>query len=216
MRMGDVAALRIDGPAEKAGDRRGDRGRRQSRRPDQSVKLPEAGGTKTWFAADDLKQNDPTAQSEPNITVRKLDPVLLPLELKRWADGYPQQHPDDRKVKIVVLRSVGHEENKPGRWRSTYDPAYQYDREIVVLPNIPPLWPGLGWRIGSRRWRMRSSRIRPRRGRAQAKRNHHRRPLARHSTTTGRSCRATGGRSKHTSGPRSTPLSRTARLTRWT
>ena len=41
------------------------------------VKLPEADGKQTWFAAGDPKID------QPNVTVRKLDPVLLPLELKK-------------------------------------------------------------------------------------------------------------------------------------
>src|SRR5205814_8423425 len=99
MRMGEVVALRRGGPAEKAGVNahadapvaRGDR--------IKMVKLPEPDGRQTWLTTGDDKAPDPKL-----VTVRKLDPVLLPLELRRWAD----RNSGERKLKLVVLRTVGH------------------------------------------------------------------------------------------------------------
>jgi regulator of sigma E protease len=134
MSMGEVAALRVDGPAARAGVR--------ARADDPAaagdriavVKLPEADGKQTWFAAGDVKQD------QPNVTVRKLDPVLLPLELKRWAD----RNPGSKTVKLVVLRKVELKENESVEVEMPYDDSYRYDREMVSLPNSPIPLSGLG------------------------------------------------------------------------
>jgi regulator of sigma E protease len=76
----------------------------------------------------------------PGVTVRKLDPVLLPLELKKWADG----NPVDRKFKLVILRTVGHKENDPVELELTFDDSYRDERVVVSLPNSPVPLSGLG------------------------------------------------------------------------
>jgi regulator of sigma E protease len=134
MRMGEIVALRSGGPAEVAGvvvrseapPTNGDR--------IKTVKLPEAGGRQTWFTTADLK--DPG----PNITVRRLDPLLLPLEINRWAD----RNPHERTVKIEVLRKVEHEEARSVELTLTYDPTFRHDRLSVSLPNSPLAVSGLG------------------------------------------------------------------------
>jgi len=134
MRMGEVIALRRGGPAEKAqvvtrsetppttGDRI------------KTVKFPEAGGKETWLTTGAL------ASPNATTTVRRLDPVLLPLELKAWAD----RNPDVKTVKLEVLRKVEHQENRPLEVSVDYDRAFRYDREIVSLPNSPVPLGGLG------------------------------------------------------------------------
>ncbi|HVL15533.1 MAG TPA: site-2 protease family protein, partial [Gemmata sp.] len=134
MRMGRVSALRSGGPAEAAGvvawseaqPNQGDR--------IKSVRLPEADGSQTWFTAGEVSGSQ-----------RKLDPLLLPHEVKRWADRLPPNAtPEQRTVTLEVLRKVGHEENKPVEVRVPYDPGYRFDREVILLPNSPVPLGGLG------------------------------------------------------------------------
>ena len=134
MSMGEVAALRVDGPAARAGVRA--RAEDPATAGDRIavVKLPEADGKQTWFAAGDVKDH------QPNVTVRKLDPVLLPIELRDWAD----RNPGDRTVKLVVLRKVELKENEPVEVELTYDHSYRHDREMISLPNTPMPLSGLG------------------------------------------------------------------------
>ncbi|MFO0823498.1 MAG: site-2 protease family protein [Gemmataceae bacterium] len=139
MQMGKIVALRKGGPAEKAGvlawseeqPNQGDR--------IKTVKLPEADGKQTWFAAGEVKNAD------PKITVHKLDPVLLPLELQRWFDRVEAAKLPDRTIKLEVLRREGHQENTPVELSLNYDPAYRYDRETIYLPNSPMPIGGLGF-----------------------------------------------------------------------
>jgi len=134
MSMGEVAALRVGGPGARAGvkarvDEPAAAGDRIA-----TVKLPEADGKQTWFAAGDVKVD------QPNVTVRKLDPVLLPLELRKWAERNPANH----NVKLVVLRRVELKENEPVEMEMNYDHSYQHDRELISLPNSPVPLSGLG------------------------------------------------------------------------
>ena len=77
-------------------------------------------------------------------TVRKLDPSTLPLELKKWFDRVEAAKEPDRAVRLEVLRQEGHQENTPVELTLTYDPAYRYDREMLMLPNSPMPLGGLG------------------------------------------------------------------------
>ena len=134
MRMGEVAALRVGGPAEKAGVKARTESPAAAGDEISVVKLPEADGKETWFASGDIKADN------PKVTVRKLDPVLLPLEVKRWAERNPGQ----RKVKLVVLRTVELKEKNPVELELTYDDSYGHEREVVSLPNTPEPLTGLG------------------------------------------------------------------------
>ena len=171
MRMGKIVALRKDGPAEKAGvvawseeqPNQGDR--------IKTVKLPEPDGTHTWFTAADVKAggqpfsagpfhfiafpNKTVAvpfpdgslymlPSGPTVVVRKLDPVLLPMELKKWSDRVEAAKGTNRNVGLEVLRREGHQENTPVELSLTYDPAFRYDREMLLLANSPMPLGGLG------------------------------------------------------------------------
>jgi regulator of sigma E protease len=133
MRMGRVAALREKGPAKEAGVMASPDGQPTQGDLIQTLKLPEAGGKQTWFTTGEVAP-------QTNVEIRKLDPILLPLELKKWTD----RNPTDQKVKLVVLRQVGHEENKPVELEMTYDPTYRHDREEVTLSNSPVALGGLG------------------------------------------------------------------------
>jgi len=134
MRMGEVAALRIGGPADRAGVKARTESPAAPGDRIAVVKLPEADGKQTWFAAGDVKADG------PKITLRKLDPMVLPLELKKWAE----RNPADRKLKLVVLRTVGHQDNVPVELEMTFDDSYRDEREVVSLPNTPVPLSGLG------------------------------------------------------------------------
>jgi regulator of sigma E protease len=134
MSMGEVAALRVDGPAARAGVRARVEDPAAAGDRIAVVKLPEADGKQTWFAAGDVKVDS------PKVSVRKLDPVLLSLELKKWAD----RNPDNRTVKLVVLRKVELKENESVEVEMTYDNSYRHDREMISLPNSPIPLSGLG------------------------------------------------------------------------
>jgi regulator of sigma E protease len=133
MSMGEVAALRVDGPAARAGVRARSEDPAAAGDRISVVKLPEGDGKETWFAAGDVK-------AEPNVTIHKLDPVLLPLQLRKWAD----RNPGIRTVKLVVLRKVELKENESVEVELTYDDSYRHDREMISLPNTPIPLSGLG------------------------------------------------------------------------
>jgi len=138
MKMSRVAAIRADGPA--AGKIEAvPFGEPPTTRGDQivEVSVTEPDGTTTRFI-DFVGDNKEAARAD--VTIKKLDPVLLPLELKNWAD----RKPTDLTVKVVVLRTVGHEEGKRVSLKLTYDTTFQHDRETVTLPNSPVPIAGLG------------------------------------------------------------------------
>lgn len=139
MRMGEIAAVREGGPAAQVGilahqdhpPRSGDRIRH--------IQLPEVDGTTTWLTTGDEKAPDST------VTVRKLDPLLLPYELKQWADRQLARGADaNLQVRLTVLRTVGHQEAKSVELTLRYDPTYHNDRVTISLPNSPVSLAGLG------------------------------------------------------------------------
>lgn len=134
MRMGKVVALRAGGPAEQAKMVAYSESPAVPGDTIKTVKLPEAGGKQLW-----LTTGEPKAVPA-GVEVRKLDPVLLPLELKRWAD----RNPADRTVRLEVLRVQGAQENATVELALAYDPAYRHDREVLTLPNSPLALGGLG------------------------------------------------------------------------
>src|SRR5262249_34013923 len=106
MKMAKVAAVRAGSPAEKAGVQPVPLGEPPNADADQivEVSVTEPDGTTTRYIDGDVKKEP----GQPGVTVKKLDPILLPLELKKWAD----RNPKDRNVRLVVLRTVGHEQGK--------------------------------------------------------------------------------------------------------
>ncbi len=139
MQMGEVCALRQKGPAEQAGviartegppAGAGDR--------IKTVKLVSPDGAETWYTTGDVKNEQP--KDSPKVSVQKLDPLLLPLEIKKWAE----QNSANRTVKLVVLRTVDHKENTPVDLSLAYDPTFGDDREFLAIPNSPTPLPGLG------------------------------------------------------------------------
>jgi regulator of sigma E protease len=140
MQMGKIAALRAGGPAAEAGiqavgqddgpDGRGDR--------IAAVGLVDPSGKKFWYAND---EHPPEAGSDP---VRPLDPVLLPLQLFRWAASFPNAARKDLKVDLVVLRFGDQGQPQRKLVSVKYDDSYRFERETLPLPTSPLALDGLG------------------------------------------------------------------------
>lgn len=138
MQMGKVVAIRTGGPADgkvqplptdgpaTAGDRIA------------AVGVTNADGKRVWYA----NGNRP-AEAKPEDGLKPLDPIELPLELRRWAGEFKPNQRGDLKVDVVVLREVEHTEKRIPLTLK-YDDSYRYDREAMNLPNSPLPIPGLG------------------------------------------------------------------------
>lgn len=126
MQMGEVAAIRKGGPAEKAGVAAHAQGPPLAR-GDRIVEVGVTGadGKPLRFVAG--------AKENP------LDPILLPRQLERWAAS----NPPSLKVELVVLREVEHTEKRVPITLD-YDPSFRFDREQSLLPNSPLPVSGLG------------------------------------------------------------------------
>lgn len=126
MQMGEVAAIRKGGPAEKAGVAAHAQGPPLVR-GDRIVEVGVTGadGKPLRFVAG--------AKENP------LDPLLLPRQLERWAAS----NPPSLKVELVVLREVEHTEKRVPITLD-YDPSFRFDREQSLLPNSPLPVGGLG------------------------------------------------------------------------
>jgi regulator of sigma E protease len=140
MRMGEIIATRSGSPAERAGVLARVEGGNPAR-GDRIVEVRLAGPDKkqTWFVADGKRPAD----AKPEDVVKPLDPILLPLELDRWAAGFPEADRKALKVDLVVLREDEHTDKRQALVLD-YDPSFRFDREIVSLPNSPLPVSGLG------------------------------------------------------------------------
>jgi regulator of sigma E protease len=143
MQMGKVGAVRRGGPADgkvvpvplEGSPTEGD--------TIKAVKLPPGpDGRETWFVNGTVDFAKPEFQTadRAKVDVKPLDPVRLPFEMTRWADGKPASW----NVRLVVLRKQGHKEDEPVELALTYDPSFRFDREVVSNPNSPLPVSGLG------------------------------------------------------------------------
>jgi regulator of sigma E protease len=139
MLMGEIVAVRANSPAARAGIVA-----RSEEPPVRGDKIAAVGvtlpnGKRAWFANGKRPE-----EAKPDDEQRPLDPVLLPLELTKWAAGFPE---DERKkglkVDLIVLREAGHT-TKRVSVALDYDDSYRFDREPVSLPNSPLPVSGLG------------------------------------------------------------------------
>jgi regulator of sigma E protease len=150
MRMGEVAALRKGGSAEKAGviahadgpqPTEGDRIRAVLLPPDKDGKrLWYVAGPVDWTKKEffDWAGVDPK-ELQKQVTVQPLDPLLLPRQLSDWAKDKTGKIPVD----LIVTRT-GHPTDETKHLTLEYDPSFRFDRENVYQPNSPLPVSGLG------------------------------------------------------------------------
>jgi regulator of sigma E protease len=141
MQIGKIAAVRRGSSAEKAvqavsldesPNGKGDR--------IAAVGITSAAGKRTWFA-----NGNPPPEARADDSVRPFDPILLPLQLKKWAGEFPVEKRSDLKVDLVVLRE-NEAEHKEQRKPLTldYDDSYRFDRDVLPQQNSPLAVDGLG------------------------------------------------------------------------
>jgi len=142
MRMGEITAIRRGSAADKAGivartdDNATTRGDRIV-----EMRLTGPGKKQTWFVPDPTK---PPSEPRPaDVQIKTLDPMLLPLELEKWADECQKAGEPVPKVELIVLREIEHTDKRVGVLLD-FDPSYRFDRETVALPNSPLPLSGLG------------------------------------------------------------------------
>ena len=134
MRMGPVVSVQDGSPAAKAkiqprhqaGNVEGDLIK------EIEVERPE-GGKLRWVLT-------PSAQPPEGIKERIIDPLRLPFELNQWAASVA--NPQDRKVKLTVLREKKHtaEDQLVLEW----DSSARYDQPSANFMLAPTPIPGLG------------------------------------------------------------------------
>lgn len=146
MRMGEVAALRRRGSAEAAGVVAHDEGAQPTRgdRIKAVMLPPDAAGKRVWYVAGpvDWTKKAFDTPDQKAVEVRPLDPLLLPLQLDRWAEENKGK-PDSLAVELVVLRAA-HPTDEEVRLAVNFDPSFRFDRETQSLPNSPLPVSGLG------------------------------------------------------------------------
>ncbi len=125
MKMGEVAALRIGSPAEKAGLLVGDR--------ITEVVLPLPDGKTRRLSADKTAKD-----------VEPLDPLRLAEELNRWADRWPgRTPPPSQLVKLTVLRD-GERTKAPLTLDIAWDESYRDQGAEFANRGSPTAIGGLG------------------------------------------------------------------------
>jgi regulator of sigma E protease len=125
---GQVRAVPVDGPPTAPGDQIA------------AVGVTDPAGKRVWYAS-----GPRPAEARPDDEVRPLDPVLLPLQLKKWAAEFPADRRKGLKVDLVVMRlGEGEHEAKRKPLTLDYDDSYRYERDVLLLPNSPLPADGLG------------------------------------------------------------------------
>ena len=138
MRMGAVATIRRNSPAEKADVQiRDTNGEKVNVAGDQivAVEVPEPNGTTTRFTTDSTEAQPADAKTK----VVALDPMRLPYELDWWSDRQTQ----NRTVKVTVLREVDHALQRK-TLEMVWDASYRYEFSSAMKPGTPIAINGLG------------------------------------------------------------------------
>jgi regulator of sigma E protease len=146
MQMGEIVAVRAGGPAEGKVNIHSENPTKSGDRIKAVLLPPNAKGERVWYAnsvdwsKDEFKvAGVPPEQLQKLVQVQPLDPVLLPHQLNRWADG----NPVDWNVELVLLRSA-HPTDETVRVTLKFDPEFRFHRETVQSPNSPMPLSGLG------------------------------------------------------------------------
>ncbi len=132
MRMGQVAAVRKDSPAERKGVQTPDPEKNQDGDIIRAVEVAE-GGKRIRFS---FQEKEPP---EEGVEVRELDPARLPWELKEWA----RRTSGDRQVTLIVLRKTG-QGLGTDVLKLNWDEERQFDREDPNHLQAPLSIPALG------------------------------------------------------------------------
>lgn len=134
MQMGPVVAVRRDSPAERAGVRAKD-GTSDTGDLLDAVEVPGPDGKTIRFAA------ARSAQPDPNVEERSLDPVRLPFDLRQWARA---QGAGPKKVQLILIRQVEHKERKEVRVGVDWDDSWRFDLSSPSGENSPQAIDELG------------------------------------------------------------------------
>lgn len=100
----------------------------------KAVEVVEADGRKTRWVLD--RNPAPPA----GVVEKDLDPVLLPRELKRWAE----QAAGERKVKLTVGRTIDKQADRPKDLELAWDASFQNAVELPLGIDSPLSIPELG------------------------------------------------------------------------
>ena len=139
MKMGPIAALRLNSPAAKAGLKSREIEGDEEREPGDiitAVQVLDVSGKRLRYSLDpNESRNDPT--------VELLDPLRLPLELNNWADRWSLQPNPNRTVSVTVQRFIDHRP-QPVTLDLAWDQDYREDFAALSLPGTPVPLGGLG------------------------------------------------------------------------
>jgi regulator of sigma E protease len=134
MQMGPIVAIRRGSPADKAGIR----GKESTDEVGDlivSVELPVSNGKSIRYVS--VK----SAQPDPNVEERLLDPVRLPFELRHWAD----EQPDGAKtLYLTLMRQIEHKERKEVRLEIAWDDDWRWTHSAPSGENSPQAIDELG------------------------------------------------------------------------
>jgi regulator of sigma E protease len=141
MKMGKIAAVRVNSPATNAGLKpQAMEGENEVGPPGDrivEVSVPEADGKRTVYTTDPKKVAD---------GAKLLDPLRLPFELNRWAD---RTSVADRFVTLTVLRDQDHTEKPVTLPPMPWDDSYREEAIEISKTGTPvsigPL--GLAYRV---------------------------------------------------------------------
>jgi regulator of sigma E protease len=100
----------------------------------KAVEVTQQDGTRVRWA---LNPKQPAAEG---VVEKDLDPLLLPRELRKWADGTSGQ----RKVKLTVGRTVNKEADRDKDLELTWDDSFRNAVEIPLSLESPLSIPELG------------------------------------------------------------------------
>ena len=142
MQIGKVAAIRTGSPAALAGVQAVSLDEGPNGKGDRiaAVSFADATGKKTWFA----NGTRPPEASDKD-EVRPLDPILLRLQLRRWAGEFPADKRTGLKVDLVVLRETEAEHKEQRKLLTlVYDDSYRFETEFLPQQNSPLAVGGLG------------------------------------------------------------------------
>ena len=148
MKMGPIAALRVNSAAAKAGLKPRDLDGDTEREPGDiitAVQVLDVSGKHLRYSLDPKETSN-----DPNTTVELLDPLKLPWLLNNWSDRWTAQPAPNRAVSITVQRFIDHRP-QPVTLELTWDHDYREDFGGLGLPGTPvPLGAlGLAYRVSA-------------------------------------------------------------------